>query len=517
MRARSSAPALVALVLAAAAAAPAAVAQAPAPPPETYHGRQRQLDVRVPRLTADIRVDGHLDEEVWQRAAVLTGFSQYAPVDRLPAADSTEVLVWYSSHAIHFGIRAYEPHGAVNATLADRDRIAGDDHVQIILDTFDDRRRALLFAVNPLGVQADGTYTEGAAVDLSPDFLFQSKGRITDYGYEVEVRIPFKSIRYRSVAVQDWGIKVVRSVQHSGHEQTWTAAERGAPSFLAQAGRLVGLTEMRRGVVLDVNPVVTAHNVGTPRPAPEAGWRYSAAEPALGGNVRWGVTSNLTVNATANPDFSQVEADVGQVVYDPRAALFFPERRPFFLEGNEHFATPNQLVYTRRIVSPVAAAKMTGKVGGLNIGVLSAVDDDALSVTGTDHPVFNIVRLRRDLGAQSNVGLVYTDRVEGGAYNRVAGVDTRLLLGGTYVFSGQVAGSFTSAGGAASHGRPLFDLRLTRPGRRWGFTSVLEGRHPDFVAQSGFIARPGIVHANVAPRRSFFPGSGPRWRRTPSR
>jgi hypothetical protein len=468
-----------------------------------YNGRLRELHVTLPKLAGDVRIDGRLDEEVWASAAMLTGFSQYAPVDRLPAADSTEVLVWYTDHAIYFGIRAFEPHGAVIATLAERDRISGDDHIQLILDTFNDRRRALLFMTNPLGVQSDGTFADGSGSDLNPDFLFESKGRLTEYGYEIEIRIPFKSIRYQSADVQSWGINVIRRVQHSGHEQTWTPAERGLPSFLSQSGTLTDMHSLKRGLVLDVNPVMTARSVGGRRP--DESWRYRGEDPEFGGNLRWGVTANLTASATINPDFSQVEADAGQVVYDPRNALFFAEKRPFFLEGNENFAAPNQLIYTRRIVSPVTAAKMSGKVGGLNIGVLSALDDDALSITRNDHPIFNVVRLRRDLGAQSNAGMVYTDRIEGSDYNRVAGIDTRLLIAGRYIFSGQLATSFTSRGGETEHWRPLFDVAISRPGRDWGFSAVLAGIHPEFNAASGFVSRTGIVRSNITPRRSFFP------------
>jgi hypothetical protein len=483
---------------------PAAGGAAAAAHAGVYNGRLRELDVRLPKLAAEVSIDGRLDEGVWSQAALLTGFSQYAPVDGRAAEDSTEVLIWYTDRAMYFGVRAFEPHGAVIATLAERDRIHGDDHIQIILDTFNDRRRALLFAVNPLGVQTDGTFADGTGSDLNPDFIFDSKGRLTDYGYELEIRIPFKSLRYQSADVQSWGINILRRVQHSGHEQSWTPAERGRPSFLAQSGTLVGLESLQRGLVLDVNPVMTARSVGQRRP--DASWSYRGEDPEFGGNVRWGVTSNLTASGTYNPDFSQVEADAGQVVYDPRNALFFPEKRPFFLEGNENFATPNQLIYTRRIIAPLTAAKLSGKVGGLNIGVLSALDDDALSASGTDRPFFNVVRLRRDLGAQSNAGLVYTDRMEGGDYNRVAGVDTRLLVGGRYIFSGQVAASFTSRAGEAAHWRPLFDVALNRPGRDWGFNAVLAGVHPEFNAGAGFVPRTGVVRANLTPRRTFFPG-----------
>jgi hypothetical protein len=485
--------------------APELPAVAPAAANTVYHGRERQLNVSIPRVEADVRVDGVLDEPIWASAALLTGFSQYSPVDGLPAQDSTEVLIFYTSHAIYFGVRAYEPHGIVNATLADRDRITGDDFVQILLDTFNDRRRALLFAVNPRGVQSDGTFADGSGTDLSPDFIFDSKGRVTEYGYELEIRIPFKSLRYQSADVQSWGINVLRRVQHSGQEHTWTPAERSAPSFLAQSGTLLGMTELKRGLVLDVNPVMTQRTVGGPTSPSDPSWRYRREDPELGGNIRWGMTANLTMNATVNPDFSQVESDVGQVSYDPRNALFFPEKRPFFLEGNENFSVPNQLIYTRRIAAPVAAAKMSGKVGDLNVGVLSAADDRTLSFDGSDNPLYNIVRLRRDLGAQSNAGVVYTDVIDGDYYNRVAGVDTRLLLGARYVFTGQVATSFTSTPEGSSSWSPLFDFTFARTGRDWGFNTVLKGIHPEFTPGAGFISRPGIARFNFTPRKTFYP------------
>ncbi|MGH7504846.1 MAG: DUF5916 domain-containing protein, partial [Longimicrobiales bacterium] len=457
------------------------------------------------RAAVEVRVDGVLNEADWSSAALLTGFSQYQPVDGLAAEDSTEVLVWYTDHELYIGVRAFEPHGRVVATLADRDRIGGNDHVQLILDTFNDRRRALFFSVNPLGVQSDGTFADGAGMDLSPDFLYESKGWLTGFGYEVELRIPFKSIRYQKTAVQQWGVQVVRRVMHSGHEQTWTPAERGAPSFLAQSGTFVDLTELRRGLVLDVNPVMTARSAGAPASVTDPTWRYDNQNPEFGATVRWGVTPNISLNATVNPDFSQVEADVGQVIYDPRQAISFPEKRPFFLEANENFQVPNALIYTRRIAAPKAAAKMSGKIGGLNIGVLSAVDD-APVVPGSDaNPIYNLVRLRRDVGPQSNVGLVYTDRVHDDDYNRVLGFDSRLLLGSRYVLNGQVASSFTRIDGTTSHWRPLFDFTLTQTGRENGFNLALEGRHPEFVAGSGFLSRTGIAHGTFSPRRTWFP------------
>ncbi|PYO78824.1 MAG: hypothetical protein DMD67_04225 [Gemmatimonadetes bacterium] len=216
----------------------------------------------------------------------------------------------------------------------------------------------------------------------------------------------------------------------------------------------------------------------------------------------------MTLTGTGNPDFSQVEADAGQLQFDPRQALFFAEKRPFFLEGLEQFDTPNTLIYTRRLVQPVVAVKLTGKVSGTNLGALFGVDGAGASLTGTDHPVYTILRVRRDLVGQSTVGLVYTYRIEGGDYNRVAGADARLVLGPIYALALQGAQSVTrSIGGVVN--APLWQATLDRTGREFAFHYGITGIHPDFVAASGFIARPGIVTAVVDHRLTFFgrPGS----------
>ncbi len=483
-----------------------------------YRGVQRELTVSIPRLDAQVRVDGVLDEDAWQRAARLTDFSQYSPVDGRPAQHRTEVLVWYSPTAIHFGVRAYAPAGAVRATLADRDKIDADDQVLIFLGTFNDGRQALMFGVNPLGVQADGALAEGTrstssglsgptgereAPDLSPDFVFQSKGRLTDYGYEVEIRIPFKSLRYQPRPQQNWGLNVVRRVQSTGHEDTWAPTSRSGASFLAQSGTLEGLKDLHRGLVLDLNPVVTTKIDGAPA---SQGWTYTGGTPEVGGNLRWGLTSNLTLDGTVNPDFSHIEADAQQFVFDPRVALFFPEKRPFFLEGLEQFATPNRLIYTRRIVAPLGAAKLTGKVAGTTLALLSAVDDTMSSVSGRDHPVFTIARVQRDLGGRSRVAAAYTDRIESSSYNRVASSDARLIFGDLYTLQLQGAASFTRRDGLDTRG-PLWEAILNRNGRRFGARYQITGISEDFNAESGLISRAGVAEVRLDHRLTLF---GPR-------
>ena len=488
--------------------------------PPTYSGRDGQLDVRIPRFEADAVIDGSLTDSVWVHAALLTGFSQYAPNDGIPAADSTQVLVWYSATAIYFGIRAFEQHGRPTMTLANRDQIFGDDNVQILLGTFHDGKQALMFAVNPLGVQGDGSLVEGTNVtasgfiggavvgreqpDLSPDFVFQSRGRVTEWGYEVEVRIPFKSIRYQSRQPQDWRLNIVREVQHSGVEDSWFPARRANASFIGQAGNLVGLSGMHRGLVVDLNPEATGKASGAPTPG---GYQYDVGDPQLGGNVRWGVSDNLTLNGTIKPDFSQVESDAGQLAFDPRQALFFPEKRPFFLEGSELFQVPQNLIYTRRIVQPIAAVKLTGTTFGTDIGLLSAVDQQFASATGMDNPIFTILRAQRSLGPGSRVGLAYTDRIEGGDYNRVAEVDSRLVFKEIYGLNLQLAGSRTRVGGITTTA-PLWLSQFTIQHRIWGLRSLFAGISDRFLDASGFIGRAGIVHSYVDPSYTTYGGPG---------
>ena len=401
-----------------------------------------------------------MSEPVWAEAARLTGFSQYAPDDGEAAGDETEVLVWYSASAIHFGIRAHAAPGSVRATLADRDRIDNDDWVQIYLSTFNDGRQATVFGVNPLGVQLDGAIVEGNGdqghgfaglaagrpdPDLSPDFVFDSKGHLTDFGYEVEIRIPFKSLRYQPAPKQDWGLHVIRRLQSTGHDDSWVPARRSAASFLGPGrhARRSREPSPRAGDGSEPGPDLARRRAD--RTA--EGWTYDGHRPEAGGNVRWGMTPNLTMNATVNPDFSQVEADATQFQIDPRQALFFPEKRPFFLDGIEFFAAPNNLIYSRRIVEPIAAVKVTGKVGGTTVAALSAVDDQSQSLDGASHPLFNIFRVQQDVGASSHAGFVYTDRLDGSSTNHVAAADAHLVWKKIYAVDLQTALSRTANAG----------------------------------------------------------------------
>jgi hypothetical protein len=493
-------------------------------PGPVYNGRSRQLDVRPPRIDTQITIDGVLDEPVWRRAARLTGFSQYQPVDSRPAEEETEVLVWYGPDAIYFGIRAREAHGdVVRATSANRDNIGSEDQIQILLDTYNDHRVAFVFGVNPLGVQQDGTrsdqFSGGAGggsttgggvgvnfldgnVDLNPDYVYESKGRLVPGGYEVEVRIPFKSLRYRDGDEQTWSLNVLRKIQHTGAQDSWTPAVRASASFLIQSGTLSGMHDLHRGLVLELTPTTTARADGTPDTA-TGRWHYSGSGD-VGGDVRWGITQSLTLNGTVNPDFSQVEADIGQVTLNQRFELFYPEKRPFFLDGLERFDTPSRLIYTRRIANPDGGLKLAGKMNGLDIATLTAVDVDPAG----NRAAVSALRLRRDLASNSTLGFVGTDREDGSNFGRLLGVDAHIVHTQIYFVELQAVQSWTRQDSTNTNGS-LLQAVWDRTGRNWGFHYTIQAIAPDFNAAVGFVNRTGIVSFDTHNRLTGYgsPGS----------
>jgi hypothetical protein len=465
----------------------------------------------IPRLEASPQIDGQLDEPVWSQATRLTGFWQYQPVDGRLAEEQTEVLAWYAPDAIYFGIIAHDRSpSAIRATVADRDNIDNDDRVVIDLDTFHDRRRAFFFGVNPLGVQTDGVRSEGAgqasslipgSTDKNPDFTWDSKGHVTTQGYQIEIRIPFKSLRYPGSGPQTWGFNVTRVVQRTGYTDTWTDVRRASASFLGQEGAIAGLHDLKRGVAIEAQPFVTATADGR-RDSLNGDFTRESVNPDAGLNFRVGFTS-YAVDATLNPDFSQVESDSGQVTVNERFALFFPEKRPFFLEGIELFGTPQTLVYTRRIMNPKAGAKFTGKLGQLGVAHLTAVDQ-----TDNGDAWFNISRLRRDFGRNSIAGLTFTNRDQGDRHNRVLAGDFRYVWS-LYYAQFQYGASWTSDA-AGSRTAPIWQAEYDRTGRSWGFNYLLKGLGAGFDDQAGFVnrLRSGVVYGHAFNRYTLYGARG---------
>ncbi len=514
-----------ALFLLQVAGAPAAAA-----PGKSYDGAGRPA-VAIPRLTTTVTVDGSRTEPAWSQAARLTGFHQYQPLDNRPAEDRTETRVFYSQDAIYFGIIANAKNpGSIRATVADRDKLGNEDRVTIYLDTFNDHRRAYFFVVNPLGAQGDGVRTEGAAsagsmfggnIDWNPDFRFESKGQLTDSGYVVEVRIPFKSLRFPASDPQTWSINVVRNVQSTGFEDTWTDARRATASFLSEGGTFTGIANIERGITTEVQPFITAQWNGVRNAT--GGFDREDVNPDAGVNLKVALPS-VTLDATVKPDFSQVESDASLVTVNERFALFFAEKRPFFLEGIELFNTPNQLVYTRQIASPIAGAKVTGKLGPISVAYLSALDDTSCPARfqngvqfkpDCDKALFNVARLRRDFGGNSTIALTMTDRRAGDTTNTVIASDLRYVFGRMYYFETQVGGSYTKdaalLGTQEGKTSPVWKAELDRTGRLWGFNYKFSGLGEEFVSRSGFVPRTGIITASGFNRFSYYGKPGARF------
>ncbi|MBI4540790.1 MAG: carbohydrate binding family 9 domain-containing protein [Gemmatimonadetes bacterium] len=476
------------------------------PRERVYDGSAGELQVETPyAVRPSIVIDGRLDKEEWAAAAMLTGFTQYDPVEGAPASQRTKVFVVRSEDALYVGVRAHDSEqGGIRATLAERDQVErSDDYIRITLDTFRDRRRAYVFMVNPLGVQQDGIWVEGGGggegrmmggrppIDYNPDLIWESQGRVEDWGYAVEIRVPLKTLRFREAPLQSWGLNVVRRIQRNGYEEAWAPITRNAANQLTQQGALTELRDLDPGLFLELNPVVTGRRVGRYESVED---RFVREDPEadFGFNLTYGLTSNLTLDAAYNPDFSQVEADAGQIAVNERFALFFPEKRPFFLEGTEVFAMPQQLVYTRSVVNPLVGGKITGKTGAYRIGYLGAVDRSAPAGSSADRAAVNVLRVRRDLGESSTLGAVYTDRtLTAREYNRVGGVDGRLVFARRYTLNVLGAASFDGTEVSGGRTGSLLFLGFGRTGRNFSVDASLEDVSSEFRAGSGFVRRVG--------------------------
>jgi hypothetical protein len=374
-----------------------------------------------------------------------------------------------------------------------------------------------VFYVNPLGIQTDGLWIEGmqrrvassVSIDFNPDFVWESEGRVVEDGWIAEIKIPYTSLRFRQVRTQDWGVQIAREVRRTGFKQSWAPLTQNISNTLAQSGHLVGLQDLRPRRLLEINPVMTGKRVGQ---TVDGVYQQDSFEPDFGVNGRIGITQNLVLDATFNPDFSQVETDANQITVNERFALYFPEKRPFFLEGTEIFRTPRNLVHTRQIADPIGGAKLTGKLGSFNVGYLGAIDEAPKTLYGEDNSAtFNLVRARRDIGAGSTLGVLYTDRsvLGTGRFNRVLSGDARFLFWQRYTFTTQFANSWTSVGaGEAIRVAPLVAAEIQRSGRTFQFQARFDDIHGDFRTETGFIPRVGDTEVFGRVQMSHFSRPG---------
>jgi hypothetical protein len=524
-----------------AAALPAAKSSISLPP-------EKSRPVRVPRFEKPPVIDGRLDEEAWKTAAVLKDFYQTNPGDNTAPSYPTEVLLGYDSRTLYLGFHCFDDPAKVRATIARRDGVLfTDDTVRVLLDTFDDKRRAYVLAFNPLGIQQDGVRTEGMGVDFSVDIVMESKGMIAGDGYTVEVAVPFKSLRYEAGRGKLWGVQVFRRIERlNGEQDSWMPISRSDSSTLGQAGHITGLEGVSTERTLELIPSLTVSETGKRvRSVPPAVLRGTPGlidqgrfvnEPAKldpGLTAKFSLTPTVTLDLAINPDFAQVEADQLVVTTNQRFPIFFPEKRPFFLEGIDIFQTPLTVLHTRAVVDPDIAAKLTGKRGRNSFGLMFASDKGPGNFNGDERlnpsnfhfldrnaSVF-VLRLKRDVGTDSSVGLIATSydftpdkkpltdfdvatadpclaQKSLERTNRLGGFDGHFRVNKITTYDFQVVGTTSRrCFFDAVAGRDIFrkgdglaySTAYDVTGRNFGWTLGGEGRTRDYRADVGFAER----------------------------
>lgn len=483
---------------------------------------------RVAFATSPIRVDGVLDEPAWASALVIPLDYEFDPGDNAPPPERTECLVTFDAGRLYVAFRAYDRDPeAIRAHLADRDTAFLDDTVGFLVDPFNDERRAFQFRSNPLGVQMDALNNDlTGAEDWSWDAIWESRGHIGPDGYVVEMAVPFSSLRFpRSAQVQTWGFAAERDLPRSlRHRLRSSRTDRDRACRVCQLDKLTGFTGIAPGLNLEFDPTLTAGRSDARAGFPDGPLERGGTDVDPGLSARWSVTPNLSLNGALNPDFSQVEADAAQLEVNTRFALFYPEKRPFFLEGADLFSTPIQAIFTRTISDPAWGLKLTGKEGAHALG-LFVMRDEGTSLLFPANQGSRLgfldqrawsaaARYRRDVARGANVGALLTLRQGDGYHNRVAGLDGLARLSSSTALRAQFLHSSTEYPDATAEGngqpRGPFDgtalyLRATRDARVWNAAVTHQRRSRGFRADSGFVPQVDWRNTRAAVERVFWP------------
>ena len=459
-----------------------------------------QQRIAAVRVQPPVTIDGRIDDPAWQRASHVSGFTQRRPVEGSPASERTDVWVAYDSERIYVAIHAhYTDPSLVRANRVDRDQTDNDDTVSVILDPFLDQQRGYSFSVNAFGVQADAIVgsSAGGGTDRAWDVLYDSAGMLVDDGWTAELSIPFRSLRYPSRAPGErhrWGFQIQREIRSKDETVTWSPVFGDIMGTLAQMGTLEGMQDLSTQRNLELLPTVTA--VRTDRL--ESTGRFVNDDIAEAGlNVKYGLTPNVTLDVTFNPDFSQIESDRAQIEVNQRFPLFFPELRPFFLEGQEIFQVlgPFNFLHTRTIVDPEYGVKLTGKTGNTSFGLLAANDRAAGRAVDPGAPggggAAQVIsgRVRYDLGRESFVGVLFNNREFADQHSRLAVLDGSYRIGMNHRIQTTAAISdHVDASGARRTGH-VFDIGMVKQSRSLGYLVAQNLVSPGYGNDLGFIPR----------------------------
>ncbi|MCB9762656.1 MAG: carbohydrate binding family 9 domain-containing protein [Alphaproteobacteria bacterium] len=477
------------------------------------------IDLDVPHLeAAAIVVDSHADEAAWASAPVIDAFVTYYPApDQAPTGQAlVRVLSDEKALYVHWTVVDPEPE-RVRARMVRRDNIWGDDWVGIYLDPAGQGQKAYLLLCNPLGVQADATRMAGGPDRDAWDGQWSSAGRLTETGYEVEMAIPWRSVRHPA-EVDPMGLSLLRMVAREAQRSGWPRRDPDVSGILVQEYLVGGPGALPRsaGVMLIPELSWARSDQGSPD-------RFGAAGFSPGLTARYDPGPRLATLVTVNPDFSQVEGDAAQLDVNQRFPLSYGERRPFFTEGQEWFeGAYGDLVYTRSMVDPRYGARATAEVGPWTFAALHVMDarpqasvSDGPSWTAEDVEgalAFDtLVRARRDLTKDGYAGLVYSDKTLPGAAlsNRVGGVDGRVRLSDTLVASGAVLGSTTTLADGERLSAPAAAVNLSHASRNVSGDLSAAARPAGFRAENGFVTRSDVVTASVSERLTAYPRA--RW------
>ena len=503
---------------------PAAMVEAQTSPAVQAPATTVRPTLQSHRLDQPPIIDGLLDDASWRGASVEIGeFLSYNPLHGNPIPQKTHVWIGHDADYLYFAFQCDDPNPSnIKTSITRRDNIWADDWVGLSLDTLNTGQFAYHLMVNPSGVQLDMLNSTAGGEDQSPDYVWDSAGRRNDQGYAVEMRIPLQTIRFKGGSDVRMGILFWRRVSRAGVSVAWPPLEPGKWVFEKHASLAIG--DLRPRLAREAIPSATF--VRQQQRAAPSQWASADDEGDFGFTGKYGITSTVTLDATINPDFSQVESDAFQVEVNQRFPNFFSEKRPFFMEGSGIFTLAGQgndnslqtAVHTRKIIDPVFGAKLTGTVGKFAFGTLTALDQAAGRNlpegdpdTGKDR-LFNIGRVQYSLGPSNYVGGLALDTEFAGGYNRVLGADLSWRVNDTQRVSGFLLGSTTRAP-RASDARSGVGAQAgyEYSTRRMVVVGYAEHYDKDFQMDTAFINRVGITGGWGFVEYNFYPQKTKNW------
>ncbi len=483
-------------------------------------------DVKVPLIDEPLRLSDFTamqpTEDLRKKLGHVENFIQNQPKDGERATEKTEVWMGHTKSALYFVFLCFDSHPElIRSHLARRENILKDDVVSVLLDPFQDRRIGVEFQVNPAGVQADAAYSEANGTDYSFDQVWDSEGRVNKQGWMAMLVLPFRSLRFRETG-QDWGVVFQRSFPRNSENDWWPRVSANVAGTLSQEGTLHGIQGVTGSHNVQINPYVLGQNEHELLSLDPNDPYFSSRkfEGTAGGEAKVIVKDAVVLDATVNPDFSDVESDQPQFTVNQRFPVYFSELRPFFLENANYFATPITLLYTRNIVRPEYGMRVTGKVNHTNLGLLAIDDRQPGQTVPTLDPAYEMRagffagRVSEDVGKNSSLGLMYTDEEFAGGWNRVGGADVNFRLNDKWTTLAQIAESSTKASRSDSGATifpagysagPATDWQLNRNGHAWSMQNEYQDFAKGFVTTSGFIQTANIRSDHTHSNYQWFP------------